>query len=202
MALAEALNGALRRIPPGGIYAGGALWAGWLFWQGLTGGLGVEPVEALERAYGDAALKLIVAGLAVTPLRVWTGVSLLRFRRAIGVTAFFFLLAHLAVWALLDLQSLGRVGEEILKRPYVTVGMAAFLLLLPLAITSNNLSVRRLGPAAWRRLHRLVYPAAVLAAIHYLWLAKGFQIEPILWLAAILGLLALRLWRPGRVAAT
>lgn len=199
--LAQRLNGWLRRLPPWTIYVGGAAWAAWLFWLGLTGGLGVEPINALEREYGEKALILFVAGLAVTPLRDWTGVSLIRFRRAIGVTCFFFVLAHFSVWALLDVQSLARVWDDIVKRPFVTVGMTAFALLVPLAVTSNNLSVRRLGAAAWKRLHRLTYPAAILVALHYLWLAKGFQLEPVLWTVAILGLLALRIRLPRRAVA-
>ena len=98
---------------------------------------------------------------------------------------------------LLDLQSLSRVAEDILRRPYVTVGMAAFVLLLPLAVTSNDMSIRRLGGMAWRRLHRLTYPAAVLVALHYLWLSRGNAIEPVLWAAGIGVLLLLRI-RPVR----
>lgn len=196
-AVLGAINGGLRFVPPAAVYIGASLWAGWLFWLGLTGGLGVEPVNALERAYGDAAIKLLILGLAVTPLRNWTGINLLRLRRAIGLACFGFVLAHLAVWALLDVQSVARLWEDVLKRPYVTVGMGSFLLLVPLALTSNNLSIRRLGPVAWRRLHRLVYPAAVLAGLHYLWIAKGFEIGAILHMAVILALLAARRGRPA-----
>lgn len=196
------VNGAMRRLPAWVIYGAGALWAGWLFWLATTGGLGVEPINALEREYGDVAIKLLIAGLAVTPLRRWTGVNLLRFRRAIGITCFGFVVAHFAVWALLDVQALGRLWEDIVKRPYVTVGMLAFAALIPLAVTSNNLAVRRMGAASWRRLHQLTYPAAVLAGIHYLWIAKGFEVEPILHMAAILGLLATRIhWTWRSVAA-
>ena len=190
--MTDALNGALRRVPPWTIYLAGLGWAAWLFWLGLTGGLGVEPIDALERRYGELALQLLVVGLAVTPLRRFTGLNLMRFRRAIGVTAFGFALAHLAVWAVLDVQSVARVWEDIVKRPYITVGMTAFLMLLPLAMTSNNLSVRRMGGVLWRRLHKLAYPAAILGAVHYIWLARGFQIEPLAYLAAIVALLALR----------
>ncbi|WPY93460.1 protein-methionine-sulfoxide reductase heme-binding subunit MsrQ [Limimaricola variabilis] len=188
---AQKINGALRRVPAWPLYVLGALWAAFLFWQALTGRLGVEPINALEREYGDTALKLLVAGLAVTPLLKYTRVSLLKFRRAIGLLTFFFVLAHFLVWALLDVQSFGRVWADILKRPYVTVGMIAFLGLIPLALTSNNLSIRRLG-RSWRRLHQLVYGIAILGAVHYIWLAKGFQIEPLVYLGLILGLLAAR----------
>ncbi|WP_370161633.1 protein-methionine-sulfoxide reductase heme-binding subunit MsrQ [Limimaricola soesokkakensis] len=192
---AQRINGMLRRVPAWPLYVLGAIWAGFLFWQALTGRLGVEPINALEREYGDTALKLLVAGLAVTPLMKYTRVSLLKFRRAIGLLCFFFVLAHFSVWALLDVQSFGRVWADILKRPYVTVGVIAFLGLIPLALTSNNWSVRRLG-RNWRRLHQLVYGIAILGAVHYIWLAKGFQIEPLVYLGLILGLLATRIrWK-------
>lgn len=192
---AQRINGVLRRVPAWPLYVLGAIWAGFLFWQALTGRLGVEPINALEREYGDTALKLLVAGLAVTPLMKYTRVSLLKFRRAIGLLCFFFVLAHFSVWALLDVQSVGRVWADILKRPYVTVGMIAFLGLIPLALTSNDWSIRRLG-RNWRRLHQLVYGIAILGAVHYIWLAKGFQIEPLVYLGLILGLLATRIrWK-------
>lgn len=197
MTVAQRVNGALRAVPPWTIYAAGAGWAVWLFWLGATGGLGVEPVEALEHRYGKIAIQLILAGLAVTPLRQRLGVNLMPFRRALGVTAFFFVLAHFLVWAVLDVQSVRAVWADIVERPYVTIGMAGFLCLIPLAVTSNNLSVRRMGAAAWRGLHRLVYPAAVLGAVHYVWLAKGFQIEPLIYLGMTLALLALR-YMPAR----
>ncbi len=192
--LVQRLNGILRRLPAWPLYPLGAAWMAWLFWRALSG-VSVEPIDWLERAYGETALQLLVAGLAVTPLRRFTGLSLLRFRRALGLLCFAFVLAHLTVWAILDVQALDAVWADIVKRPYVTIGMTAFLLLLPLALTSNDWSIRRLGGAAWRRLHRLVYPAAVLGAVHYVWLARGFAIEPLVYLTLILGLLALRLPR-------
>ena len=194
MAIAGTINQGLRRVPAWLIYVAGAAYALWEFWRALNqfGPYLVEPINVLERTYGDIALKLLVVGLLVTPLRNWFGINLIKFRRAIGVTAFFFVLAHFLVFALLDVQSLARVWTETVKRPYVTVGMLSFLRLIPLAFTSNNLSVRKLGAAAWRQLHKLTYPAAILAALHYLWLAKGFQIEPLVYLALIVGLVAQR----------
>jgi len=199
--LMSRVNAGLRRVPPWTLYIAGAGWGGWLFWLAATGGLGVEPIEALEHRYGELALQLVVAGLAVTPLRQHLGLNLMPFRRAIGVLAFFFVLAHFLVWAVLDVQRLSAIWADIVERPYVTIGMAGFVLLIPLAVTSNNWAVRRLGGLKWRKLHRLVYPAAVLGAVHYVWLAKGFQIEPLVYLFTILGLLALRIRRQGaRVA--
>ncbi len=194
--LAQRVNAALRRVPAWPLYGLGAAYAAWWFWQAATGAIGVEPVNLLERRYGRTALQLLVATLAVTPIRRLAGVNLLKFRRALGLLAFAFLVAHLLVWALLDVRMLSAMGADILKRPYVTVGMAAFLLLVPLALTSNDASLRRMGGAAWRRLHRLAYPAALLGAVHWVWLARGFAIEPLVYLGAVLALLALRLPTP------
>lgn len=199
MSISNAINGALRKVPAWLIYVLATIWVGWVFYLGATNQLGPEPINTLERAYGEMGLKFLVVGLAVTPLRNWTGINLIRFRRAIGVTTFFLIVAHFAVWALLDVQSFARVWTEIVKRKYVTVGMAAFMLLIPLAVTSNNLSIRKMGPLAWRKLHQLVYPIAILAGVHYLWLVKGFQIEPIIYMAVILGLIATR-YKFGRKA--
>jgi sulfoxide reductase heme-binding subunit YedZ len=199
MDIAGKLNALLRRIPAPTVYIVGAIYAAWHFWLALNqiGPYLVEPINALERTYGEAGLILLVVGLLVTPLRKWTGVNLIKFRRAIGVTAFFVVLAHFLVWAVLDVQSLGRMWTEIVKRPYVTIGMVSFVLLIPLVATSNNLSVRKLGSATWRKLHKLTYPVALFAALHYLWLAKGFLIEPIAYAVAVGVLLVARL-RPAR----
>jgi sulfoxide reductase heme-binding subunit YedZ len=201
MDIAGRLNGTFRRVPTWIIYLAGALWAGWLFWQAATGAIGIDPINQLERAYGLIALQLLAVGLAITPLRRYTGVNLIRFRRAIGVTCFFFVLAHFLVWAVLDVQSFARVWADIVKRPYVTIGMIAFAMLIPLAMTSNNYSVRRMGAGAWRQLHKLTYPAAALGAIHFVWLVKTWQVEPMTYLLIITGLLLLRVdwsaWRAG-----
>jgi len=196
----DRLNSALRRVPGWTIYVVAAVYVGFQFWLALTqqGRYLVEPINELEREYGETALKLLVAGLVITPLRRFAGINLLKFRRAIGVSAFFLVLAHFLVFAALDVQTLARVWEEIVKRPYVTIGMASFLLLIPLAVTSNNLSLRRLGAGRWRALHKLTYPAAVLGALHYVWLAKGFQFEPLIYMALVLGLVGLRYWPAAR----
>lgn len=190
----DRVNSALRRIPVWLVYLAGMAPAPWLVWLGATGGLGVEPIQALEHRLGELALQVLIAGLAVTPLRRWTGLNLIRFRRAIGLIAFYYVTCHLLVWLLLDVQILALIWADILKRPYITVGMFAFVMLVPLALTSNNWSVRRLG-VRWRLLHRLVYVAAILGALHFVMLAKGFQIEPLIYLGVVLGLLILRL--PG-----
>ncbi|MEX0365225.1 MAG: protein-methionine-sulfoxide reductase heme-binding subunit MsrQ [Ruegeria sp.] len=194
------VNSILRRVPVWLIYLIGAVPAPWLFYLGMTGGLGIEPIKALEHELGELALQLLILGLAVTPLRRFAGLNLMKFRRAIGVLTFSYVALHLLVWLVLDVQILSQIWADILKRPYITIGMTGFALLLPLAVTSNNWSVRKLGPR-WRSLHRLVYPAAVLGGLHYVMLAKGFQLEPLVYLAIILGLLALRLPLPRRKLA-
>jgi sulfoxide reductase heme-binding subunit YedZ len=192
MALVERINQGARRVPTWAVYLLYLLPAPWFFYQALTGGLGPDPVKPLEHEYGQIALQLLIIGLCITPLRRYLGLNLIKFRRTFGVLAFTYATLHLAVWAFLDVQTLDRVIADIIKRPYITIGMAAFLLLLPLALTSNNWSVRKLGPR-WRRLHLLTYPAVVLGGLHFIWLVKGLQFEPLIYMAVILGLLALRL---------
>lgn len=187
----DRINTALRRIPAWVIYAMAPLPVVWLVWQGFIGGLGVEPIRALEHELGEIGLQLLLAGLCVTPLRRYLGLNLLKFRRALGLVAFFYITLHLLVWLVLDVQIPAQIWADIVKRPYITVGMLAFVLMVPLALTSNNASVRRLG-ARWRRLHWLTYPVAVLGALHFVLLAKGFQIEPLIYLALALLLVALR----------
>jgi sulfoxide reductase heme-binding subunit YedZ len=190
----DRINVLARRVPVWAVWLLALAPAVWTFYLGLTGGLGAEPIKALERELGEIALQLVILGLCITPLRRHLGVNLIRFRRAVGLLTFSYVCLHLLVWLVLDVQILAQIWADIVKRPYVTVGFSAFLLMIPLALTSNDLSLRRLGPR-WRQLHRLTYGVAVLGAVHFIWLSKGFQIEPLIYLAVILALLALR-WRP------
>lgn len=200
MDVAASLNGALRRVPVWAVCGLGLVPLAVLVWRGLSGGLGIDPVKTLEHQLGLTALQLLLAGLVVTPLRRWTGVNLIRYRRAIGLLAFLYAALHLLVWLWLDLQlRWPEIGADLVKRPYVIVGMLGFACLVPLAMTSNGWSVRRLGAAAWQRLHRLAYVAVLLAALHYLLLVKVWSAEPVLYALAAAGLVALRwLWRRGR----
>ncbi len=202
---AASVNQALRRVPAWPVYLLGALPFALLVVQVITGDLGVDPVKTLERALGEWGLKFVVVGLCITPLRWATGVSLIRYRRAIGLLAFGYVALHLTTWVVLDLQfRWAEIGADLYKRPYIIAGMIGFTALLPLAITSNNLSVRRMGAAAWQRLHKLTYVAALAGAIHYMMLVKAWPLEPMLYLAAVVGLLALRAgraWRRSQGAA-
>jgi len=196
MAIADTINQLQRKLPTWPFYAAFGLIPFWWLYLGLTGGLGVEPITELEHRLGELGLQVLIASLCVTPLRMYAGVNLVRFRRMLGLMTFYYIALHLLVWLVLDVQILSQIWADILKRPYITVGMVGFVLLIPLAVTSNNWSIRRLGPLRWRRLHQLVYLAAILGAVHFVLLVKGWQIEPLLYLAAILGLLALRIRLP------
>ncbi|MEC9342677.1 MAG: protein-methionine-sulfoxide reductase heme-binding subunit MsrQ [Pseudomonadota bacterium] len=197
----ERINGTLKRVPVLPLYLVALVPGVWTFWQALHGGLGADPMRVLEHELGIWALRFMLATLAVTPLMRWGGVRVLRFRRMLGLTVFFYALAHLAVYLVLDQQFYwGAIARDILKRPYIMFGMAAFVMLLPMAATSNNASVKRLGAAAWRNLHRLAYPAGLFMVLHYLWLVKSWTTEPLIYAAIMAVLLALRLVPliPGR----
>jgi len=192
MQLAVTINTSARRVPTWLVYGLGIVPGVWFFYLALTGGLGVEPIKELEHLLGELALQLLIGGLAITPLRRYLGINLLRFRRAIGLLAFFYVAMHLLVWLVLDVQIPAQIWADILKRPYITIGMVGFGLMIPLAVTSNNLSIRKLGPL-WRKLHKLTYAAALLGGLHFVMLVRGFQLEPLIYMGLVLALLALRL---------
>ena len=197
MKLVDRINNVARRVPTWPLYILCLLPVPWLLYLAQTGALGREPIKALEHELGELALQLMIVGLTVTPLRRYLGISLMKFRRMIGLLAFIYVTLHLTVWVVLDMSLLwGQMWADIWKRPYITIGMAGFLAMIPLAITSNNISVRKVGAAGWRKLHKMTYLAAILGGVHYIWLVKGIQLEPLIYMAVILGLLALRL--PGR----
>ncbi|MGO4909568.1 protein-methionine-sulfoxide reductase heme-binding subunit MsrQ [Pseudorhodobacter sp. W20_MBD10_FR17] len=192
--MVQALNTALRRVPPLAIYIAGALPFLWLVWLAVNGGLGADPVKALEHQLGKWGLQLMIAVLLVTPLRRFTGLNLIRYRRALGLLAFFYIALHLTVWVSLDLQfRWAEIWADIVKRPYITAGMAGFVAMIPLAITSNTFSIRRLGPKTWQNLHRLTYFAGLAGAVHYLWLVKAWPPEPIIYLILMIFLLTIRM---------
>lgn len=201
-AISNTVNGWSRKVPTWVIYSLGAVPFLWLVMQLFSGQLGVDPVKELEHELGELGLQFLIAGLTITPLRDHLRINLVKFRRAIGLLAFFYIFAHLLVWLVLDIQLLwGQIWGDILKRPYITIGMLGFTLLLPLAMTSNNWSVRKLGAAGWRKLHKLTYFAVLAGSVHFVMVVKGWQVEPFIYLGIILVLLALRI-RPNRRKAT
>jgi len=174
----------------------------WLAWAAAAGGLGVNPIEAVNRFLGDWALRFLLISLAVSPLREITGQAvLIRFRRMLGLFAFTYVALHLSSWIGLDqFFSWPHIWKDIVKRPFITVGMAAFLLLVPLAATSTARMIKRLGARRWKRLHKLVYPAAALGCLHYFMMVKADIREPLIYAAILAVLLGWRVatrWRPA-----
>ena len=165
----------------------------WMVWQASNQLLGSNPVEELLHQSGGWALRFILIVLAVTPLRKLTGWTvLLRFRRMLGLFAFFYASGHFSVYFLLDLgMDFSFVVEDIIKRPYITIGFTALVLLVPLAVTSTKGMMRRLG-RNWKRLHKLVYLIGILGVVHFIWLVKADLLEPIIYAMVLLVLFAIR----------
>jgi len=170
-----------------------------LFYLGATGGLGANPVEFVVRSLGTWTLVALVLTLSITPLRLATGWAWpMRLRRMFGLFTFFYASVHLGAYLWLDQWfDLAAIWKDVLKRPYITAGFAAMVLLVPLAVTSTNGWIRRLGGRNWQRLHRLVYLIAVLAVVHFWWqkAAKNDVGEPLVYAVVIGLLLGVRLLR-------
>lgn len=165
-----------------------------LIMDGLNGNLSANPVEVITHRTGDWVLNFLLITLAVTPLRKITGWHwLLRFRRMLGLYAFFYVLLHFTTYIWLDrFFVFDEIGKDIAKRPYITVGFICFLLLIPLAVTSTNAMVRRLGAKRWQRLHKMIYAIAIGGVLHYLWLVKSDIILPLTYGLVLVLLLVLR----------
>ena len=172
----------------------------WIAWTavssglGPTGPLGANPIEYINRFLGDWAIRFLLLALAVTPIRGITGWNwVMRFRRMIGLYAFFYVCLHLSSYIGLDqFFDWGEIWKDIVKRNYITVGMVNFVLLASLAATSTNGMVKRLGGKRWTKLHKLVYPAGILACFHFYMMRKGVQLEPIIYAAIAAVLLGYR----------
>ena len=199
MGVVQLLNTGMRKIPAWSLYFI-LLIPGVVLFLDVLQNPGPNPVETLEHGLGEHALKILVLGLLITPLRDLLKLNLIKFRRAIGVMAFFYVLAHLVVYLFLDKQlEWGPIIKDITKRPYIIMGVLSFLILLPLAVTSNNLSLRKLGPVVWRKLHWWVYVAVILGAGHFVMLKRTWQTEPLVYLAIFAVLVGYRGWKRVRV---
>ena len=170
-----------------------------IVWDGATGGLGANPVEKVTHRTGDWALRILLLTMAITPLRILSGrKSLVRFRRMLGLFCFFYAFLHFSIYLVFDhFFNLADIIKDIVKRPYITVGFAAFVLLIPLAVTSTNSMQRKLGKR-WKQLHQLVYFVALFGILHYLWQAKADLVQPLLHAAILLILLVIRAWHQRR----
>ncbi|MEJ2214432.1 MAG: sulfoxide reductase heme-binding subunit YedZ [Gammaproteobacteria bacterium] len=165
-----------------------------LIWRGFHDELGANPVETLTHETGLWGLYFLLITLAITPIKKLSGMLwLVGLRRMLGLFAFFYACLHLTIYTWLDQYFLwDAIVEDIFKRPYITLGFSAWLMLLPLALTSNRFSIRKLG-TKWKRLHRLVYPATLLVVFHFIWLVKADYAEPLLYLVILTLLLLVRL---------
>jgi len=179
-----------------GVFAAGLVPLGRLVYGAFAGSLGANPIETITRSTGWWTLFLMAVTLAVTPVRKLSGANwLLRLRRMLGLFVFFYGLAHFITFIWFDHWfDMGEIFMDVIKRPFVTVGFAAFLLLVPLAATSNAAMVRKLG-RNWQRLHRLVYAIAVLGVLHFWWLVKRDLTEPALFAVVVVVLLGMRVVR-------
>jgi len=166
----------------------------WLLYDVWTDALGADPIATITHRTGDWALRFLLITLSVTPLRRLSGWNVLaRFRRMLGLYAFFYASLHFSTYVILDLGGYwAQILDDLVKRPYITVGFLAWLGLLPLAITSTKGMVRRLG-RRWIALHRLIYGIAVLGVLHYFWLVKSDLREPLMYGGILAALLILRL---------
>jgi methionine sulfoxide reductase heme-binding subunit len=185
----------------------------WIFWLLLglplanlvlatfTGGLGANPVETLTHESGEWALRCLLLSLSMTPLRALTGWNWPpRLRRALGVWAFVYALLHFSVWWLFDHQlDFAAMARDVVKRPWITIGFATFVMLTPLALTSTNRMMKRLGGRRWKQLHRIAYPAGAAAVLHFWWLVKADVAEPAIYAMLLASGFLLRL-RPLRRA--
>lgn len=162
----------------------------------LTDTLGANPIEAVTRGLGDWTLRFLLITLAVTPLRRLTGRNgLLKLRRMLGLFTFFYAVLHLTSYVWLDqFFDWGDIWKDIVKRPFISVGFASFLLLIPLAATSNNAMIKRLGGHLWQRLHRTVYAIAALAVLHFWWMVKIDITQPAIYAAVLALLLGMRVY--------
>lgn len=178
------------------LYAVGLMPGLYAFYLGIYGGLGADPVRAFEHLLGLWAFRFLCLGLAVTPLRDLFGINLIAYRRALGLIAFYYVLAHFAVYLTLDRgMILSSIAGDLLKRPYIMLGMAGLLMLIPLALTSNQWSIRRLGPR-WNRLHKLTYPILIVAILHYALSLKVIDPEAAFYIVVTIVLIGYRLVRP------
>jgi sulfoxide reductase heme-binding subunit YedZ len=167
----------------------------------FTDGLGANPVETITHVSGEWALRLLLLALACTPIRKLTGITwVMSVRRMLGLYAFFYACVHLLTYSALDAGfDLDYIIEDVLKRQYITIGFAAFLTLLPLAATSTNAMIKRLGARRWRALHRLAYVATAAALLHFLWLVKADLREPLVHIGIFAVLMGLRIPAVGRL---
>ncbi|MEC7928230.1 MAG: protein-methionine-sulfoxide reductase heme-binding subunit MsrQ [Pseudomonadota bacterium] len=197
--LFDLVRASVRRLRSWHIYVSLLVPLLFLTYDLLSGRLGVDPMRAIEKSFGVTAIYILILTLCITPFSVLTGINFIRFRRAFGLMSFFYIILHFSTWLLLDMQLRWvEIAESLTRKPFIVFGMMGFLLLIPLAATSNNYSMKRLGKY-WQKLHKLIYVAIILGGIHYLMMEKTLQNDAIITFIIIIALISLRFFKIRKI---
>ena len=197
--LFDLVRASVRRLRSWHIYLSLLVPLLFLTYDLLSGRLGVDPMRAIEKSLGVTAIYILILTLCITPFSVLTGINFIRFRRAFGLMSFFYIILHFSTWLLLDMQLRWvEIAESLTRKPFIVFGMMGFLLLIPLAATSNNYSMKRLGKY-WQKLHKLIYVAIILGGIHYLMMEKTLQNDAIITFIIIIALILLRFFKIRKI---
>ena len=197
--LFDLVKASVRRLRSWHIYVSLLVPLLFLTYDLLSGRLGVDPMRAIEKSLGVTAIYILILTLCITPFSVLTGINFIRFRRAFGLMSFFYIILHFSTWLLLDMQLRWvEIAESLTRKPFIVFGMMGFLLLIPLAATSNNYSMKRLGKY-WQKLHKLIYVAIILGGIHYLMMEKTLQNDAIITFIIIIALISLRFFKIRKI---
>ena len=197
--LFDLVRASVRRLRSWHIYLSLLVPLLFLAYDLLSGQLGVDPMRSIEKSLGVTAIYILILTLCITPFSVLTGINFIRFRRAFGLMSFFYIILHFSTWLLLDMQLRWvEIAESLTRKPFIVFGMMGFLLLIPLAATSNNHSMKRLGKY-WQKLHKLIYVAIILGGIHYLMMEKTLQNDAIITFIIIIALISLRFFKIRKI---
>ncbi|MEC8447309.1 MAG: protein-methionine-sulfoxide reductase heme-binding subunit MsrQ [Pseudomonadota bacterium] len=197
--LFDLVRASVRRLRSWHIYVSLLVPLLFLTYDLLSGRLGVDPMRAIEKSLGVTAIYILILTLCITPFSVLTGINFIRFRRAFGLMSFFYIILHFSTWLLLDMQLRWvEIAESLTRKPFIVFGVMGFLLLIPLAATSNNYSMKRLGKY-WQKLHKLIYVAIILGGIHYLMMEKTLQNDAIITFIIIIALISLRFFKIRKI---
>ena len=197
--LFDLVRASVRRLRSWHIYVSLLVPLLFLAYDLLSGQLGVDPMRAIEKSLGVTAIYILILTLCITPFSILTGINFIRFRRAFGLMSFFYIILHFSTWLLLDMQLRWiEIVESLTRKPFIVFGMMGFLLLIPLAATSNNYSMKRLGKY-WPKLHKLIYAAIILGGIHYLMMEKTLQNDAIITFIIIIVLISLRFFKIRKI---
>lgn len=197
--LFDLVRASVRRLRSWHIYVSLLVPLLFLAYDLLSGRLGVDPMRSIEKSLGITAIYILILTLCITPFSTLTGINFIRFRRAFGLMSFFYIILHFSTWLLLDMQLRWvEIVESLTRKPFIVFGMMGFLLLIPLAATSNNYSMKRLGKY-WPKLHKLIYVAIILGGIHYLMMEKTLQNDAIITFIIIIVLISLRFFKIKKI---